>query len=49
MTATTATPAAPDDFDPASNVVDVDVRYLRLKLGNDVIETVRGGMGSRPV
>ncbi|HHX46026.1 MAG TPA: winged helix-turn-helix transcriptional regulator, partial [Brevibacterium sp.] len=30
------------DFDPGSNVVDVYVRYLREKLGRDVIETVRG-------
>ncbi|MBA3523251.1 MAG: response regulator transcription factor [Geodermatophilaceae bacterium] len=29
------------DFDPGSNVVDVYVRYLRKKLGPDVIETVR--------
>ena len=29
-------------FDPASNVVDVYVRYLRRKLGRDLIETVRG-------
>jgi DNA-binding response OmpR family regulator len=34
------------DFDPGSNVVDVYVRYLRKKLGDDVIETVRG-MGYR--
>lgn len=34
------------DFDPGSNVVDVYVRYLRKKLGVDVIETVRG-MGYR--
>lgn len=34
------------DFDPGSNVVDVYVRYLRMKLGNDCIETVRG-MGYR--
>ena len=34
------------DFDPGSNVVDVYVRYLRRKLGVDVIETVRG-MGYR--
>jgi DNA-binding response OmpR family regulator len=34
------------DFDPGSNVVDVYVRYLRSKLGADVIETVRG-MGYR--
>ncbi|HWM20237.1 MAG TPA: response regulator transcription factor [Ilumatobacteraceae bacterium] len=30
------------DFDPGSNVVDVYVRYLRKKLGGDVVETVRG-------
>jgi DNA-binding response OmpR family regulator len=30
------------DFDPGSNVVDVYVGYLRRKLGNDVIRTVRG-------
>jgi DNA-binding response OmpR family regulator len=30
------------DYDPASNVVEVYVGYLRRKLGNDVIETVRG-------
>ncbi|MGH9272058.1 MAG: response regulator transcription factor [Ilumatobacteraceae bacterium] len=30
------------DFDPGSNVVDVYVRYLRRKLGETVIETVRG-------
>ncbi|MDN5795685.1 MAG: response regulator transcription factor [Intrasporangium sp.] len=29
-------------FDPGSNVVDVYVRYLRGKLGDDRIETVRG-------
>jgi DNA-binding response OmpR family regulator len=34
------------DFDPGSNVVDVYVRYLRRKLGGNVIETVRG-MGYR--
>ena len=34
------------DFDPGSNVVDVYVRYLRRKLGDTVIETVRG-MGYR--
>ncbi len=34
------------DFDPGSNVVDVYIRYLRRKLGSDVIETVRG-MGYR--
>ena len=34
------------DFDPNSNVVDVYVRYLRRKLGDDVVQTVRG-MGYR--
>lgn len=34
------------DFDPASNVVDVYVRYLRTKLGKERFETVRG-MGYR--
>lgn len=34
------------DFDPGSNVVDVYIRYLRRKLGAEVIETVRG-MGYR--
>ena len=34
------------DFDPGSNVVDVYVRYLRRKLGETSIETVRG-MGYR--
>ncbi|MFZ5847831.1 MAG: response regulator transcription factor [Actinomycetota bacterium] len=34
------------DFDPGSNVVDVYVGYLRKKLGNDSIRTVRG-MGYR--
>lgn len=34
------------DFDPSSNVVEVYVRYLRRKLGEDTIETVRG-MGYR--
>ena len=34
------------DFDPGSNVIDVYVRYLRKKLGYDVIDTVRG-MGYR--
>jgi DNA-binding response OmpR family regulator len=29
------------DFDPGSNVVDVSVGYLRRKLGNDLIQTVR--------
>jgi two-component system, OmpR family, copper resistance phosphate regulon response regulator CusR len=33
-------------FDPGSNVVEVYIRYLRRKLGADVIETVRG-MGYR--
>ena len=31
------------DFDPQSNVVDVYVRYLRIKIGSHRIETVRGG------
>lgn len=30
------------DFDPGSNVVDVYVRYLRRKLGENRIQTVRG-------
>jgi DNA-binding response OmpR family regulator len=34
------------DYDPGSNVVDVYVGYLRKKLGDDVIATVRG-MGYR--
>jgi DNA-binding response OmpR family regulator len=34
------------DFDPASNVVDVYVRYLRRKLGADRFVTLRG-MGYR--
>ncbi|MGH8982862.1 MAG: winged helix-turn-helix domain-containing protein, partial [Acidimicrobiia bacterium] len=34
------------DFDTGSNVVEVYVRYLRKKLGEGVIETVRG-MGYR--
>ena len=34
------------DFDPGSNVVEVYVRYLRRKLGEGAIETVRG-MGYR--
>jgi DNA-binding response OmpR family regulator len=34
------------DYDPGSNVVDVYIRYLRKKLGDGVIETVRG-MGYR--
>jgi DNA-binding response OmpR family regulator len=33
-------------FDPGTNVVDVYVGYLRRKLGDDVVETVRG-MGYR--
>jgi DNA-binding response OmpR family regulator len=34
------------DYDPGSNVVEVYVRYLRRKLGEETIETVRG-MGYR--
>jgi two-component system, OmpR family, response regulator QseB len=34
------------DYDPGSNIVDVYVGYLRKKLGNELIETVRG-MGYR--
>lgn len=34
------------DFDPGSNIVDVYVGYLRRKLGEGTIETVRG-MGYR--
>ena len=34
------------DYDPGSNVVDVYIGYLRKKLGDDAIETVRG-MGYR--
>ena len=30
------------DYSPGSNIVDVYVGYLRKKLGNDLIETVRG-------
>lgn len=30
------------DFDPRTNVIEVYVRYLRNKLGRDVITTVRG-------
>ncbi len=30
------------DHDPESNVVDVYIRYLRQKLGDNVIQTVRG-------
>jgi two-component system response regulator QseB len=29
------------DYDPGSNIVDVYVGYLRKKLGNEVIETIR--------
>jgi DNA-binding response OmpR family regulator len=34
------------DFSPNSNVVDVYIRYLRKKFGQDFIETARG-MGYR--
>lgn len=34
------------DYDPGSNIVDVYIRYLRRKLGEGRIETVRG-MGYR--
>lgn len=34
------------DYSPGSNIVDVYVGYLRKKLGNNLIETVRG-MGYR--
>lgn len=34
------------DFDPGSNVVEVYVRYLRIKIGAERLETVRG-MGYR--
>ncbi len=30
------------DYDPGSNIVDVYIRNLRKKLGDDRIETVRG-------
>ena len=30
------------DFDPGTNVVNVYIRYLRNKIGEDRIETVRG-------
>ena len=30
------------DYNPGSNIVDVYVGYLRKKLGNELIETVRG-------
>ena len=37
------------DYDPGSNVVDVYVGHLRRKLGNNLIETVRGvGYRLRP-
>ena len=34
------------DYDPGSNIIEVYIRHLRRKLGNDYIETVRG-MGYR--
>ncbi|WP_250121511.1 response regulator transcription factor [Chroococcidiopsis sp. CCMEE 29] len=34
------------DYNPGSNIVDVYIGYLRKKLGNNLIETVRG-MGYR--
>ncbi len=34
------------DFEPESNIVEVYVRYLRIKLGAEWITTVRG-MGYR--
>lgn len=34
------------DYDPGSNIVDVYVAYLRRKIGDDLIKTVRG-MGYR--
>jgi len=34
------------DYDPGSNVIEVYIRYLRQKLGEGVIETLRG-MGYR--
>lgn len=34
------------DYDPGSNIIDVYVGYLRKKIGNELIETVRG-MGYR--
>ncbi|MEM9769336.1 MAG: response regulator transcription factor [Cyanobacteria bacterium P01_D01_bin.71] len=34
------------DYDPGSNIIEVYIRHLRRKLGNDAIETVRG-MGYR--
>ena len=30
------------DYDPGSNIVDVNIGYLRKKLGSELIETVRG-------
>jgi DNA-binding response OmpR family regulator len=30
------------DYDPGSNVVDAYIKQLRKKLGNDLIETIRG-------
>jgi len=30
------------DFDPQTNLVDVYVGYLRRKLGDSIIETIRG-------
>jgi two-component system, OmpR family, response regulator QseB len=30
------------DYDPGTNIVDVYVGYLRKKMGNKSIETVRG-------
>lgn len=30
------------DYDPGSNIVDVYIGYLRKKLGNPIIQTVRG-------
>jgi DNA-binding response OmpR family regulator len=37
------------DYDPGSNVIDVYIGYLRRKLGDDAIETVRGaGYRLRP-
>ena len=34
------------DYDPGSNIIEVYIRHLRKKFGNDYIETVRG-MGYR--
>ena len=37
------------DYDPGSNIVDVYIGHLRKKLGNNLIETVRGiGYRLRP-